>query len=186
VDLGTRSYRFSLIEGPFATNDDETSKMPGTGGVNRRQTLPPLDTPDLVAISGQLTGTRWELTEPVMTIGRDAACQIRLPDSTVSRRHAQVMRQADGYYASDVDSINETKVNDERLTKPYRLQHGDLLHLGQVALRFVWSMPPLDTPPPPQNRIRPPSGEKSSSRTTIPFSRGAVLFPIDEGQQPPN
>ena len=184
VDLGSHSYRFSLIEGPFATNDDETSKMPGTGGVNRRQTLPPLDTPVLVAISGKLTGTRWELTEPVMTIGRDAACQIRLPDSTVSRHHAQVVRQADGYYASDVESINGTKVNIDILTKPHRLQHGDLLHVGEVALRFVSSTPPLDTPTPPPNHMQPPAGGKSSSRTTIPFSRGAALRPLEEEQQP--
>lgn len=184
VDLGTRSYRFLLIEGPFATFDDETSRMPVAGGMNRRQTLPPVGPPTLVAINGELMGARWELLESVTTIGRDASCQIRLPDSTVSRRHAQVVRQTDGYYASDVESINGTKVNVDVLTKPHRLQHGDLLHVGEVALRFVSSLPPLDTPTPPPNRIQPPSGGKSSSRTTTPFSRGAVLRPIDEGQQP--
>ncbi len=187
VDLGMRSYRFSLIEGPFATDEGETSKMPGAGGMNRRQTLPPVGPPILVAISGELTSARWELLEQVITIGRDASCQIRLPDTTVSRLHAQVVRQADGYYASDLESNNGTMVNDEDLKKPHRLQHGDVLHLGTVALRFISSMPPLDMPPPPPpNRIRPPSGGKSSSRTTIPFSRGAVLRPIDEGQQPHN
>lgn len=188
VDLGARSYRFSLIEGPFATHEVETTKMPGTGGMNRKQTLPPLGPPTFVAINGELTGARWELLEPVITIGRDASCQIRLPDSTVSRRHAQVVRQTDGYYASDVESNNGTTVNGEDLSKPHRLQHGDLLHLGEVALRFVSSMPPQDTPdvppPPPPNRSRPPSGGKSTSRTTIPFSRGAVLRPIDDEQQP--
>lgn len=184
VDLGMRSYRFELIEGPFATYEVETTKMPGTGGMNRRQTVPPIDPPFLVAINGELTGSRWELLEPITTIGRDASCQIRLPDSTVSRRHVQVMRQTDGYYASDVESTNNTTVNGDYLIKPHRLQHGDLLHLGKVALRFVSSMPPLDTPPPPSNRSRPLSGGKSSSRTTTPFSRGAVLRPMDEGQQP--
>jgi pSer/pThr/pTyr-binding forkhead associated (FHA) protein len=152
--------------------------------MNGRQTLPPVSPPTLVAINGELMGARWELLESVTSIGRDASCQIRLPDSTVSRRHAQVVRQTDGYYASDVDSINGTKVNVDALTKPHRLQHGDLLHVGEVALRFVSSMPQLDTPTPPPNRIRPSSGAKSSSRTTIPFSRGAVLRPMDEGQQP--
>jgi pSer/pThr/pTyr-binding forkhead associated (FHA) protein len=184
VELGTRSYRFMLIEGPFATFEDETSRMPGAGGVNRIQTLPPVSPPTLVAINGELMGARWELLEPVTSIGRDASCQIRLPDSTVSRHHAQVVRQADGYYASDVDSVNGTKVNVDHLTKPHRLQHGDLLHVGEVALRFVSSMPPLDTPTPPPNHIRPPAGGKSSSRTTTPFSRGAVLRPMDDSQQP--
>jgi pSer/pThr/pTyr-binding forkhead associated (FHA) protein len=184
VDLGMRRYRFLLIEGPFATLEDETSRMPGAGGANRIQTLPPVSPPTLVAINGELMGARWELLEPVTSIGRDASCQIRLPDSTVSRHHAQVVRQADGYYASDVESINGTKVNVDILTKPHRLQHGDLLHVGEVALRFVSSMPPLDTPTPPPNQIRPPAGGKSSSRTTTPFSRGAVLRPMNEGQQP--
>lgn len=184
VDLGTGSYRFSLIEGPFATYEVETTKMPGTGGMNRRQTLPPIGPPILIAINGELTGARWELQEQVISIGRDASCQIRLPDETVSRRHVQIVRQADGYYASDLESNNGTMVNDEDLVKPHRLQHGDVLHLGEVALRFISSMPPLDMPLPPQNRIRPPSGGKSSSRTTIPFSRGAALRPMDDRQQP--
>lgn len=183
VDLGTRSYRFSLLEGSAASYEVATSKMPGAGGVNRKQTLPPVGPPMLIAVNGELVGRRWEIVEPVVTIGRDPTCQIHLSDTTVSRRHAQVVRQTDGYYASDLESNNGSRVNEDALTTPRRLIHGDVLHLGSVALRFIAMIPPSATQLTPDDRTRPPSGGKSSSRTTIPFSRGAVLRPL-EGDQP--
>ena len=96
--------------------------------------MPPAGPPALVAISGQSAGSRWELLESVVSIGRDSACQIRLADTSVSRRHAQIVRQGDGYYVSDIESINGTRVNEDELTMPRRLRNGDLLHLGTAIV----------------------------------------------------
>lgn len=170
IDIGMQRYRFSLFEGPAVVEEVPTSKMPGSSAMNRRQTLPPAGPPALVAMNGGAQGTRWELLAPVISIGRDGTCQIRLPDTTVSRRHAQIVRQADGFYASDLESTNDTRVNDDPLTKPRRLRNGDLLRVGGVALRFVamfpHSGPPLlvgdEEPSPNSANGDTPRGQSSS------------------------
>ncbi|HLY30228.1 MAG TPA: FHA domain-containing protein, partial [Ktedonobacterales bacterium] len=59
--------------------------------------LPVAPTLELVAIAGPTPGARWPLHDSVMTIGRDQECAITLPDSSVSRQHAQIMRQPAGF-----------------------------------------------------------------------------------------
>ncbi|HET9980560.1 MAG TPA: FHA domain-containing protein [Ktedonobacterales bacterium] len=178
VELGMRRYQFSLLTGPASAYEEDTSKMPGANGSNRRQTMPPAGPPALVAINGQSSGSRWNLLEPVVSIGRDATCQIRLTDTSVSRRHAQVVRQSDGFYASDIDSINGTRVNEDELTAPRRLRNGDILHVGVIDLRFVMATPdPSLTAPPAELDVEPGAdgeltagGAPSSRQTTIPLS----------------
>jgi hypothetical protein len=54
----------------------------------------------------------------------------------VSRRHAVINWTDDGYTLSDLGGANGTWLNRERLKphKPYRLQTGDLILLGQLSL----------------------------------------------------
>ena len=56
----------------------------------------------------------------------------------VSRRHARVSRQDDQYWIEDLNSVNLTYLNNQRLTpdRPQRLKDGDLLRLGQMLLTF--------------------------------------------------
>ena len=188
LELGMRRYQFSLLAGPASAYEEDTSKMPGANGASRRQTMPPAGPPALVAINdhGQTTGARWELLEPVVSIGRDTTCQIRLSDTSVSRRHAQVVRQSDGFYASDIDSINGTRVNDDELTAPRRLRNGDVLHVGVIQLRFVMATPdPAFTAAPTATDGEPESdGRASSSQTTIPLapdsSRSSHQTPVTQ------
>lgn len=184
LELGMRRYRYSLLDGA-TVYEVETSKMPGASGVNRKQTLPPAGPPALVAVNGAAEGSRWNLLEPVNSIGRDPTCQIQLPDTTVSRRHAQVVRQTDGYYASDLESINGTKVNEDDLKAPRRLIHGDLLRLGTVALRFETTLPlQSEGMLNGEGDNQPPTSRVSSGQITIPFTRGADLLPLDDDQPP--
>ncbi|MGE5333970.1 MAG: FHA domain-containing protein [Nitrososphaerota archaeon] len=183
VELGLRRYRFLLLDGPAVAYVEDTSKMPGANGTNRRQTLPPAGPPALVALNGESSGSRWELLEPVISIGRDGTCQLRLTDTTVSRRHAQVVRQPDGYYASDLESINGTKVNDDDLTTPRRLRNGDVLHLGTVELRFEEALPPADALEESlahEEEELPSEGGAAPGQTTVPLTRD-VLLPRPDG-----
>jgi len=80
-----------------------------------------------------------------MLIGRDAEHQIVLPDPSVSRTHAQIVRQPAGYFISDLDSSNGTLLNGERLSAPMPLAPGDILCVGIVELRCevaVTAVPP--------------------------------------------
>jgi RNA polymerase subunit RPABC4/transcription elongation factor Spt4 len=56
----------------------------------------------------------------------------------LSRRHARVFVQDRHYWIEDLNSVNWTYLNNQRLTptKPVMLNDGDLLRLGNVLLTF--------------------------------------------------
>lgn len=72
---------------------------------------------------------------PSITIGRDAACEIQLPEKGVGDRHARIERRGDGYYLHDLESSNGSFVNDQRVVE-HRLATGDELEFGGVRMRF--------------------------------------------------
>lgn len=183
VELGARRYLFSVIDAADGSHSVDTAKVPGANGAKRRQTLPPSVLPTLVVVQGEAAGSRWTLLDPVTGIGRDSTCQIQLPDATVSRRHAQIVRQSDGYYASDLESNNGTHVNDEEITTPRRLRNGDLVQVGTVALRFVAPLADDDlaraTTIDDDDAHQPSNGHSSSSQTTVPLTHEMVIRPAD-------
>lgn len=69
-------------------------------------------------------------------IGRSLAADIRFDDPTVSRRHALIVRQADGVRVMDDRSLNGVFVNGERVEwSP--LSDGDEILVGRHSLRFL-------------------------------------------------
>jgi hypothetical protein len=93
------------------------------------------------------------LTGSDLLVGRDPSLSaVVLEDPSVDGMHARLIRQADGdYLLRDQGSISGTWVNYEPVPKEgRRLRHGDLVHFGRVAFRFLLSNPP----PPPQIRVR--------------------------------
>ena len=53
--------------------------------------------PSLFVIQGRDQGKRFELREGVLGVGRDVSNFIRLQDTEVSRRHAEIRQSEDGY-----------------------------------------------------------------------------------------
>jgi pSer/pThr/pTyr-binding forkhead associated (FHA) protein len=51
----------------------------------------------------------------------------------VSRTHARIVGQQDGYFLEDSNSRNGTWLNGERVTSPRRLRHLDVITLGRFA-----------------------------------------------------
>ena len=72
--------------------------------------------------------------EPVL-LGRGTEAGVRLNDTSVSRRHAEVRQQGDGWVIVDLGSTNGTRVNGSPVTER-RLQDGDAITVGDAALRF--------------------------------------------------
>jgi len=93
----------------------------------------------LVAHGGELEGERWILDQDRMTIGRAGDCDIVLPKRQVSRYHARIERDDNGYTVQDLDSKNGTYVNGQEIgTEPYRLRDGDEIQVAlYVKLSFV-------------------------------------------------
>ncbi|MDR2115278.1 MAG: SpoIIE family protein phosphatase [Planctomycetaceae bacterium] len=69
-------------------------------------------------------------------IGRYADCDICLDHNGVSREHALIIREKNGYYVEDLKSRNGTFINDKQVTGKVRLQDNDLLRFCNVELVF--------------------------------------------------
>lgn len=89
------------------------------------------------------------LTGADLTLGRDPSlAAVALDDPSVAGLHARVLRQVAGdYLIRDQGSIAGTWVNFEPVPESgRRLRHGDLVHIGRVALRFRLTAPPPPAP----------------------------------------
>jgi hypothetical protein len=93
--------------------------------------------PRVSSARGVLRGRQgdYQLSEPVTVLGRSRRCDIVLTDPNVSRQHAEVRRQDDGFMLLDLGSTNGTRVN-RRDVKQVVLQHGDRIELGTTEFLF--------------------------------------------------
>jgi DNA-binding response OmpR family regulator len=92
--------------------------------------------PCVIVLSGACKGTAFWIETSRIVFGRDADCDVRLPDGSVSRRHAALERGADGFVLEDLGSKNGTFVGNAALEERTALRDGDLFRLGQVGLQF--------------------------------------------------
>ena len=76
------------------------------------------------------------LREPITRIGRSMSADVVLEHSSVSRRHAMIVRRGEHSVLLDDRSMNGVMVNGER-TPEATLNHGDEISLGRVVLRFI-------------------------------------------------
>lgn len=95
----------------------------------------PADVGVLVVKRGPTSGSRYGLERLVTTAGRHPESDIFLDDITVSRRHAEIVREAEGYVVRDVGSLNGTYVNRDRIEEAM-LANGDELQIGKFKLVF--------------------------------------------------
>ena len=89
----------------------------------------------LFVIQGADQGKRFELTSTPVALGRDNSNPIRLHDTEVSRRHAEVRVVNQTYRILDLGSANGTFVNGQAVDQS-PLRSGDRLQLGQSVMLF--------------------------------------------------
>jgi pSer/pThr/pTyr-binding forkhead associated (FHA) protein len=90
----------------------------------------------LVVKRGPNVGSRFALEQEVVRAGRHPDSDIFLDDVTVSRRHAEIVRDAGGYRVRDSGSLNGTYLNRERVEEA-PLGDGDELQIGTFKLVFL-------------------------------------------------
>jgi hypothetical protein len=69
-------------------------------------------------------------------IGRSPECDIFLDDVTVSRRHAELVRDGDTFTIRDLGSLNGTFVNRRRI-EAVSLKDDDELQIGKYRMTFL-------------------------------------------------
>jgi len=89
----------------------------------------------LFVIQGADQGKRFEFKSGPVALGRDTSNPIRLHDTEISRRHAELRLEREGYRIVDLGSANGTYVNGQPVDQT-PLQSGDRVQLGQTVMLF--------------------------------------------------
>ncbi len=116
----------------------EFPPLPSFAASHAQEPEPP-DAHTFVICSGERIGSSFVLQtqKPLLTIGRSIESDIVIDDPSISRRHAQVLRQPNGVYVQDLASQSGTSVNNELLRAPRLLQPGDIIRVGNVLIRYM-------------------------------------------------
>lgn len=100
--------------------------------------------PILIGQTGPLNGQRWVIGDTLI-IGREASCDIVIPDRRVSRRHARFSIQPKGVLLEDLKSKNGTHYNGRTIKEPIYLKDGDIIQVA-LAQQFVYVSADATTP----------------------------------------
>jgi pSer/pThr/pTyr-binding forkhead associated (FHA) protein len=100
---------------------------------------PAVTTGTLVALQSTALaeGEHFDLDTKSLTVGRGAPNDIRLDDDEfASAHHARIDPRRDGVWVEDIGSTNGTYVNGTRLSRPQKLNPGDVIRVGETHLKY--------------------------------------------------
>ena len=84
----------------------------------------------------EVEGQRIPIGAVGVVIGRSAEGDIVIPAQEVSRRHAQIVPDANGWTLLDLGSTNGDPRQRRQVGVPTRLTDGDVIEIGTVELVF--------------------------------------------------
>ena len=107
----------------------------------------PLEVAEVRSLRCLLIGTAGEVPLPAgdNVIGREGAGIILMPSSSVSRRHARIVVDAEGASIEDFGSKNGTYVNDRPVSAAVRLANGDQVRIASLLFTFRMAAPSEST-----------------------------------------
>lgn len=115
--------------------------------------------------------------DQVVTIGRGLDCAIRTDDGMVSRLHAVIKFEGNGWFIDDKGSANGTTVNQVKVAKQ-ALHHRDIIQCGSLALRFLDEPDaPVATPRQPRVSASPSPGAAPPPPPAPPAALAAIAAP---------
>lgn len=124
---------------------------------------PPASTKPVGRTGGRIVcltdGREYKVGDGSLSFGRDAAADVVVSGPDVSRQHAEIRADAEGYVLIDT-SVNGTYVNGERIGKTRRLSRADVIRIGNDEFRFY-----ADAPAPPPPMASRPSGGAAATNT---------------------
>jgi diguanylate cyclase (GGDEF)-like protein len=93
----------------------------------------------LIVVRGQQQSKRYELSSPLMSIGRDASVEIVISDPKVSRKQAVIEKKNGKIILVDGGSTNGTYINDRKLESGASivLDKEDMIRVGDTILKYL-------------------------------------------------
>jgi pSer/pThr/pTyr-binding forkhead associated (FHA) protein len=108
-------------------------------------------------------GREYTLATEPLVFGREAAADVVMGGTEVSRRHAEIRPSPDGYVLVDL-SVNGTYVNGQKIDRVQLLSRADVIRIGHDEFRFYSDSAPAAgarpprTPDPNEAPLPPPTG----------------------------
>ncbi len=133
-------------------------------------------------VKGPDSGRRYAVEAEVVRIGRHSDNDLVLTDPTVSRRHAEILKQGDQYLLFDLGSRLGTYVNGVRAEEGQVLRSGDRIRLGNTELVFLAEATRPSAPPGGDETLV-PAGLAESKPWTAPDGTSSVLLSIPSEQR---
>jgi pSer/pThr/pTyr-binding forkhead associated (FHA) protein len=87
----------------------------------------------LVIQLGKKEGRSFKIRPPEGVIGRSHGIAVRVPSNDVSRKHCRVCINDTTVTVEDLQSVNGTFINDEKVEGVQEVQEGDRLRVGPVT-----------------------------------------------------
>lgn len=95
-----------------------------------------MDSARIVLVTLAPHGQRWS-NDTHLRIGRLPDLEVVIDDSSISRRHAELVLEDEGWVVRDFASMNGTQLNGVRIGRtPRRVRQGDVVRVGNVDLRI--------------------------------------------------
>lgn len=88
------------------------------------------------------------LVESVMGLGSDSKNAIQVKAEGVEPQHAEIRKQGDALYLSDVGSYSGTFVNGSKIKQHFQLRSGDVIKLADVELEILEASQAAEGPSP--------------------------------------
>ncbi len=82
----------------------------------------------------ELRGVQMEVDGPII-VGRSPQADIVIAAGYVSGRHAKFQLMGKNLFVEDMGSTNGTLVNGQPVSEPQALRNGDVVNVGDVAMR---------------------------------------------------
>src|SRR4051812_7817013 len=136
-------------------------------------------------------GKEYPIPDGGVVIGRDASADVVVAQTSVSRRHAQVMPSANGYVVNDL-STNGIFVNGEKVNASQSLSRADVIRVGTEEFRFYADVAGAGAKPaaapiaaaPVAAPVAPPAPPRAPASPPTPPARPATPPPAPVAQAP--
>src|SRR5262245_7976996 len=90
----------------------------------------------------------FNLPQDIITLGRTSACDIELNDKSISRKHAELVREGDDYFVIDLKSGNGTFLNGKKIRpiEKHLLRPNDIIKIENFEIHFSPLQETMDKP----------------------------------------
>jgi serine phosphatase RsbU (regulator of sigma subunit)/pSer/pThr/pTyr-binding forkhead associated (FHA) protein len=122
----------------------------------------------LQILRGGDEGVEVALDKEVFSLGRNPDCDYVIPITSVSKKHARIVRVEGRFFIEDTQSRNGTYVNNVAISTRTPLKHNDKVRICDLVALFF--DPPTGAATPPQGRVEEADEPESSSTVEATLS----------------